>query len=112
LDFEARAMAARRRLADRRAHELRDFEHAGIRFTAGIGRFPEGAIAEIFLNVSGKAGGMVDVLVRDSAVLASLCLQFGATLGEVRQALIRNADGSASGALGALLDRLASESAT
>jgi hypothetical protein len=109
LDFEARAMAARRRLPDRRAHEVLDFEHAGIRFTGGIGRFPEGAIAEVFLNVSGKAGGMIDVLSRDAAVLVSLGLQYGASIDELRHALIRNTDGSAAGAIGALLDRLAAD---
>jgi hypothetical protein len=100
--------ATRQRLPNRREHELFDFEHAGIRYTAGIGRFPTSSgVAEVFLNVSGKAGGMIDVLARDSAVLASLALQCGASVDTLRHALIRNADGSASGALGVLLDRLA-----
>ena len=50
---------------------------------------------------------MIDVLSRDSAVLASLALQHGASVDTLRHALIRNADGSASGALGRLLDLLA-----
>jgi hypothetical protein len=105
-----RTMTERRRLPNRREHELIDFEHVGIRYTAGIGRFPDSAaVAEVFLNVSGKAGGMIDVLARDSAVLASLALQHGATIGTLRHAFICNADGSASGALGVLLDRLAAD---
>jgi hypothetical protein len=97
----------RNRLKNRRHHELLDFEHAGIRYTAGIGRIPTGEIAELFLNVTGKAGGMIEVLSRDSAVLASVCLQRGATVDELRRTLLRNADGSAAGALGKLLDLLA-----
>jgi len=100
--------ALRQRLPNRREHQLFDFEHAGIRYTAGIGCFPDsGSVAEVFLNVSSKAGSMIDVLSRDSAVLASLALQHGASVDTLRHALIRNADGSASGALGRLLDLLA-----
>jgi hypothetical protein len=92
-------MTARRRLPNRREHELVDFEHGGIRYTAGIGRFDDGTLAEVFLNAWGKAGSMVDVLARDTAVLASLALQCGASVDTIRHALIRNSDGSASGAL-------------
>jgi len=98
--------ATRQRLPNRREHELIDFEHAGRRYTAGIGRFADGRLAEVFLNVSGKAGGEIDALSRDSAVLASLALQCGASVNTLRHALIRNRDGSASGALGVFLDLL------
>jgi hypothetical protein len=100
----------RQRLPNRRPHETFEFEHAGVRYSAGVGRFQEsGAIAEVFLNVSGKAGSAIDVLARDSAVLASLCFQHGAAVDMVRHALVRNSDGSASSALGELLDRLSRE---
>jgi hypothetical protein len=45
-------MTGRQRLPNRRGHELVDFEHGGIRYTAGIGRFEDGALAEIFLNTA------------------------------------------------------------
>ena len=45
----------RRRLPNRREHELIEFEHAGIRYTAGAGRFEDGDLAEIFLHTRGKA---------------------------------------------------------
>jgi hypothetical protein len=61
----------RERLPDRRGHELLDFEHAGIRYTAGISRFENGCLAEIFLNTA-KHGTAVDVNARDAAV-ALLC---------------------------------------
>jgi hypothetical protein len=36
----------RERLPNRRGHELLDFEHAGIRYTVGAVRFPDGRLAE------------------------------------------------------------------
>ena len=93
----------RERLPNRRPHELLDFEHAGFRFTAGIGRFDDGRLAEIFLNCS-KVGTRVDVNARDAAIVASLALQHGARTDELRRALTRNSDGSAGGPLAAVLD--------
>ena len=78
-----------RRLPNRREHELIDFEHGGIRCTAGIGRFKDGTLAEIFLN-TGKQGTAV-------AVATSLLLQHGCSVDTLRRAL--TADGSASGPL-------------
>jgi hypothetical protein len=95
---------ARRRLPNRREHELLDFEYAGHCYTAGVGRFPGGGLAEIFMNISGKAGGMVEVMARDSAVLASLALQHGVDLEALRRAVLRDPHGQASGPIGRLLD--------
>jgi hypothetical protein len=59
LDIETEVtVSTRRRLPNRREHELIDFEHGGIRYTAVIGRFNDGALAEIFLN-TGKHGTML-----------------------------------------------------
>jgi ribonucleoside-diphosphate reductase alpha chain len=95
----------RRRLPDRRGHELLNFEHGGIRYTAGAGRFDNGGLAEIFLTTA-KHGTAVDVNARDAAVAASLLLQRGCPVEVLRRALTRNADGSASGALAHALDLL------
>jgi hypothetical protein len=57
-------------LPNRRGHELLSFEHGGIHYTAGAGRFENGNLAEIFLNTS-KHGTAVDVNARDAAVAAS-----------------------------------------
>jgi hypothetical protein len=95
--------APRERLPNRRAHELLDFEHAGFRFTLGIGRFPDGRLAEVFLNCS-KGGTPIDVNARDAAIVASLALQHGATTAELQHALSRNGNGSAGGPLAAALD--------
>jgi hypothetical protein len=96
----------RQRLPNRRGHELLTFEHDGIRYTAGVGRFGDGGLAEIFLNTT-KHGTALDVNVRDAAVAASLLLQHGCSVDTLRQALSRNGDGSGSGPLARALDLLA-----
>jgi hypothetical protein len=103
----ALAMGSRRRLPQRRLHELVDFEHAGHRYTAGLGFFETGRLAEIFINVPGRSGSAVEAVARDAAILTSICLQHGASMETIRHALTRNSDGSASGPLGVVLDLLA-----
>ena len=95
----------RQRLPNRRGHELLTFEHEGVRYTAGVGRFENGDLAEIFLNTR-KHGTAVDVHARDAAVAASLLLQHGCSVETLRRALTRNGDGSASGPLAHALDLL------
>ena len=95
----------RQRLPDRRGHKLLDFEHGGISYTVGIGRFEDGKLAEIFLNTA-KHGTALDVNARDAAA-ASLLLQHGCAVDTLRQALTRNGDGSGSGPLARALDLLA-----
>ena len=87
----------RLRLPNRRPLELLDFEHGGFRFTAGIGRFEDGGLAEIFLNCSN--------------VGTPLLFQHSATADELRHALARNSDGSASGPLATALDLIVSPAA-
>src|SRR5579872_2028419 len=98
-------MRERRRLANRREHQLIDFEHGGFSYTAGIGRFDNGDIAEIFLNVS-KSGTTIETHARDSAIVASLALQHGVTAETIRRALCRDGQGKAGGPLGVALDQL------
>lgn len=101
-------MTARERLPDRRAHELVTFDFAGIRYHAGVGRYGDGRLAELFLN-SHKGGTAADTAAKDSAIVASLALQHGVAVDTIRHALTRNSDGTAGGPLGALLDLLAAE---
>jgi hypothetical protein len=105
---EAAPHTTRRRLPNRRPQELIDFEHEGRRYTAGISRFDDGHLAEIFINLAGRTGGMIEVLARDTAVAVSLCLQFGCDVETLRCALMRDSQGRASGPVGELLDLLAS----
>jgi ribonucleoside-diphosphate reductase alpha chain len=96
----------RLRLPNRRGHELLDFEHGGIHYTAGAGRFQDGELGEIFLSIA-KHGTAVDVNARDAAVAASLLLQHSCPIDTLRQSLTRNGDGSSSGPLARALDLLA-----
>jgi hypothetical protein len=61
------ARCDRERLPDRRTHELLDFEHGGILYTAGVGRFEDGRLAEIFLNTA-KHGTAVDTFAKRGLV--------------------------------------------
>jgi hypothetical protein len=100
--------AERRRLPNRRGHELLDFEAGGFLYTAGLGYFEDGRLAEVFLNAD-KIGTAIETAARDSAVVASIALQHGVPPDTIRHALTRNGNGDASGPLGALLDLLAAE---
>jgi hypothetical protein len=93
------------RLNNRRTSENFSFEHNGMNYTTTVSRFPDGSIAEIFLS-NGKAGSHSDAAARDSAVVASIALQFGAPVDVIRKALLRPR-GIASSPLGTALDMLA-----
>jgi hypothetical protein len=97
----------RKRLPQRRLHQVVDFQHAGYGYTAGLGFFETGELGEIFINVPGRSGSAIEVFARDAAILASIGLQHGACLDVIRRALTRNSDGSAGSPLGAILDEIA-----
>ena len=100
--------ALRSRLPNRRKHSVVTFTtDDGFSFTAGLGYFEDGRLAEIFLN-AGKVGTAIETNARDSAVVASLALQHGVSPEVIRRALSRNENGEASGPLGTLLDLLVS----
>jgi ribonucleoside-diphosphate reductase alpha chain len=98
----------RSRLPHRRAHESVSFDHGGFAYVAGIGRFTDGRLAEIFLN-SAKSGTAVDAWARDAAVLASLALQHDVPAETIQRAVTRDEAGNAAGPVGHLLDLLAEE---
>ena len=77
-------MSDRRRLPDRRAADVFDFEHEGRRWTATIGRFPDGDVSEVFLDT--KPSPLAD-MAQDAAILASIALQHGASLATVHHAI-------------------------
>jgi hypothetical protein len=100
--------ATRRLLPNRRQHETFGFEHDGLCYRVGIGRFPDGQIGEVFLD-AGKAGAAIQTYARDGAIALSLLLQYGCPIDLVRHAMTRNANNSAGGPLGSLLDHLAAQ---
>ena len=77
-------MSERIRLPDRRGADVFEFDHGGRRWTTTIGRFPDGAVAEIFLDT--KPSPLAD-MAQDAAILASLALQHGAPFETVRHAI-------------------------
>jgi hypothetical protein len=79
-------MRARERLPNRRSCELFSFDVAGHRYTASFGRFPDGRVAEIFLD-TGKPNTAVQTHASDSAVLVSLLLQHGVCLETIRHSI-------------------------
>jgi hypothetical protein len=96
----------RERLPNRRVSEIFELELNGLRYTASVSRFPDGRVAEIFLQ-NHKPASQSDANARDSAVAASLALQFGCPLDTLRRALLRDAHGNASTPLGCALDAIA-----
>ena len=70
-----------------------------------IGLYPDGRVGEIFLSAE-HANSLLDVLAHDAAILASLALQYGAPLDEIRHALKRDSRGVAASPIGAALDKI------
>jgi hypothetical protein len=104
-------MTARSRLPNRRASTSFSFENGSHSYVATISYFPDnGQLAEIFLG-NGRAGSDVDAAAKDSAVIASITLQYGVPVSVIRKALLRDVQGRAIGPLGAALDIIAQESA-
>jgi len=81
------AMTARREvLPNRRASQSFGFEHRGVRYTATISVFPDGRLAEIFID-SLKPGSAIAEHANDAAVLASLLFQNGVTAAAIRHSI-------------------------
>jgi len=99
-------MTLRERLRNRRRSETFALELHGLRYLASFSRFDDGRVAEVFLQ-SLKPASQSDSNARDSAIAASLALQFGCPLDVLRRALLRDAQGRASTPLGVALDIVA-----
>jgi hypothetical protein len=97
--------SARERLPNRRPSQVFDFEAMGLRFTASVSRYPDGRIAELFLD-NHKAGSAIGTLVRDAAIIFSFAVQHGADPEAIRRALGRNSNGDALGPVAEALDRI------
>ena len=98
--------AMREKLPNRRPCISFSFTCNNLSYTASIGRFPDGRLAEIFLSNT-RSGSHSDAAGRDSAVVCSLALQGGVSVGAIRHALLRDSRGVASSPLGVALDLLA-----
>ena len=97
--------ATRQRLPDRRASTTFDVEAFGLRFTVTASSFAHGGLGELFIQ-NHKADSGAGIMASDSAIAASLALQFGCPPEVLRKALSRDARGNPTGPLSAALDIL------
>ncbi|WP_050032260.1 hypothetical protein [Bradyrhizobium sp. LTSP857] len=100
---EQRDALRRYRLPNRRPAETVAFERERSRYEMTVGYYPDGRPGEVFLNAD-RADSLLDVLMSDAAILASLALQYGASMDELRHALKRDSRGAAASPIGAALD--------
>jgi hypothetical protein len=99
-------MTARTQLPNRRASTTFCFDCGPHHYVATISYFPgTDQLAEIFLG-NGRAGSDIDAAAKDSAVVASIALQYGVPFDVIRKALLRDSRGAASSPLGCALDVL------
>jgi len=102
---------SRERLPNRRPSEVFELELGGLRYVVGFSRFRDGRVAEIFVQ-NHKPASQSDSNARDSAIAASLALQFGCPLETLCKALLRDSRGDASTPLGRALDIIAGKDRT
>lgn len=95
----------RDRLPNRRPNNTQVFDRDGIRITLTTGYRSDGSVGEIFLNAD-RADSMLDVLMSDAAIIASIALQHGVPLQQIAHSLKRDRFGVASSPIGAAFDRL------
>ena len=105
--------ASRERLPNRRPSETINFEVERdgvppISYTATIGYYMDGRVAEIFLR-SGRTGTDLLIQTNETALAVSFALQHGCPLETIRKAMPRTNDGRPEGVIGTLLDILAAE---
>jgi hypothetical protein len=97
----------RERLPNRRLAETITLPRdSGLLYNATVGRAADGRVLEIFLSNS-KPGSQSDCNARDSAIAASLALQYGCPLEVLQRALLRDPRGRPSTPLGAAVDLIA-----
>jgi hypothetical protein len=99
---------ARVQLPNRRSSISFSFEVNGLTYTATYSKFPDGRIAEIFLQ-NHRTNSSADVNARDAAITFSIAVQHGADPDTIRRALCRDSQSRASGPLGIALDIIANQ---
>ncbi len=99
---------SRIRLPNRRAGETIGFEFRGSEYSATFSKFPDGWLAEIFIDAAKPSNDAADD-ARDAAVAMSIALQHGTPLEAIRAALTRDGAGRPAGILGAALGAIAEE---
>jgi hypothetical protein len=81
------AMNIRKCLPSRRGSTIVTFEYEGRCYRASGSWFADGCLAEIFLDVGGKAGSAVQAHADNEAILASLLLQHDVPVAVIRHSI-------------------------
>jgi hypothetical protein len=96
-------MTPRKRVSNRRHHEVIAVEHEGQRYKIGLGReFLDGSlgpIVEVFVNAQ-HVNSQMDLIAGEGAILMSMLLQYGHPASEIAKSMKKNPDGSPSSPLG------------
>ena len=95
----------REQLPNRRLNETQEFDRNGIHITMTVGFKSNGDVGEVFFNAD-RSNSMLDVLMSDAAIIASIAMQTGVTLRQITHAIKRDKFGIASSPIGAALDRI------
>lgn len=91
----------------REAYRFR-FYHDGFQYVATCSFYNDGRLAELFFSLPKcKGGTALESVARDAAILASLCLQYGATEEDLRHSLTRLEQDEPAGPVCRFLDILA-----
>ena len=95
----------REKLSNRRRSRLINFEHEHHVYILQYALYPDGRIAELFLDVGppAKPGDMLDSMARDLATLTSIALQHGISVDEILTSLSQELNGTMRGPLGKAL---------
>lgn len=89
----------------RRRSENTQLRFAGMDVEVQVGYYEDGRIGEVFMSTR-KHGTTLDILLRDTALLISIALQYGSTLEELSKSAIRKEDGAADGLISTLHEHL------
>jgi hypothetical protein len=98
----------RRTLPQRRAAETFDLLFRNRTVTIAAGFYSGGELGEVFIN-GGKTGQDIQSTARDAAVVISLALQHGVPVADLRHAVTRDSSGAAASILGAIADRISTQ---
>jgi hypothetical protein len=104
-----RNAVARELLPNRRISCNFTTSFAGEKYDVTVGFYPDGRIGETFVNrirdkSAARLGEQLDGICRDSAILLSFALQYGAPLNAISRAVTRNDDNEPSTIVGALVE--------
>jgi hypothetical protein len=99
-------MTNRKRVANRRHHEVIAIEHGGQRYKIGLGRELVcvergrlGPVVEVFVSAQ-QVNSTMDVVVSDAAILMSMLIQYGCPPEQIVKSMKHSSDGSPSSPIG------------